>query len=254
MKIQIFVLFSYFWYHYAMNMSTDNWGREEVGYLTATDKDLGYHIDTIIEDLKIQNPKGISKTSEIEQNRNNHVRIGILKQISVKLTQYYNTPVDALSWFIVLYHWAESVERYTYREIAILIRNLNFFHTGVNGSIMFYNNTSIHKLLVDMGWPSYDKTHQTSIWVEQNKVSTSDTAERKAKVITDKVRQSLSKSMIPSREIGEASTAYASRLLVHVATYYPDIQYVWGRVRARVLNQLTWSDTFTPDSFRDRSK
>jgi hypothetical protein len=129
--------------------------------------------------------------SDIRSNGKDQVRVNILKEISNKLTQYYGVEVDALSWFIVLYHGSESTERHTYRDIADLLITLGISHTGRDGTQKYYNNTSIQRLLVDMGWDSYEHTHHTNERAISKRANTSLTALKRAKTIADDIRKKI---------------------------------------------------------------
>lgn len=68
-----------------------------------------------------------------------------------------------MTWFVVLYHGTDALERFTYREIEQLLRDIGASHNGRNGESTYYNNTSINRLLVVLGWESFEHTDHTSV-------------------------------------------------------------------------------------------
>jgi hypothetical protein len=88
------------------------------------ERDFWSEQHTVIENLRKNNPQLPLDIGQIQVTRTNHFQIDILKQISARLTSKYGTHVDALTWFVVLYHGTNALERYTYREIEELLRLL----------------------------------------------------------------------------------------------------------------------------------
>jgi hypothetical protein len=159
-----------------------------------------------------------------------------------------------LTWFVVLYHGTNALERYTYREIEELLRLLWAFHIGRDDREVYYNNTSIRRLLVQLGWESFHQTEHTQVGKTLWGNKRSSASGEKIEKITDMIRMRIPNIRLPEREDQEPSTHYADRISGFLEQYYPEIQSLGRRVRAQVLNALTGRSDFTPDSFRQRVK
>ncbi len=175
----------------------------------------------------------------------------ILREISEKLTAYYGEKVDAISWFLVLYHGNDIFERYTYRDIARLLGEMGITHTGKNGQQNVYHDTSIAKVLAELWWESHKNTTHTESG--RKKKALKKTIENNTKIIalTETIKTTLPTAIpIPVQSPDEYSTQYAKKLLEHIRVYYPDIDTYGWRVKAKVLNLLVSDSIFTSDSFR----
>ena len=81
-----------------------------------------------MKSLKSSSTGKIFKYRDLPDVERIPMRKDILRQISEKLTKYYGTPIDALSWFIVLYFQDETKVRYTFRDIEAILKQLNIVH------------------------------------------------------------------------------------------------------------------------------
>jgi hypothetical protein len=200
--------------------------------------------------LREEFPYRIYTSTELPDTPRNPSRRNILSQISDKLSKHYCTWVDALSWFIVLYHGNGTFHRQAYREIESLLWQMNCSHTGKDGSKKIYNNTSIWNLLRECGWESAEHTNHSSQWKESKALKKWQEMARKVQEIVDAIKKTLPWWTNLMDDLKLPSTESAALLMKKVAQHYPEIDSLWRRKKASVLKLLTWSTRFTSDSFR----